>query len=96
MRTHELKTWPSVFNAVASHAKTHEVRKNDRDYAVGDVLYMREWDPDKYQMARTCKEESAYTGRWIKASITYITPGGSFGLPVDLCVMSIVIIEGLQ
>ena len=33
---HELKCWPEYFEAVISGAKTFEVRKNDRDFAVRD------------------------------------------------------------
>jgi hypothetical protein len=43
MTTHELKTWPGPFAAVLSGEKTHEVRKNDRGYAVGDRLLLREY-----------------------------------------------------
>jgi hypothetical protein len=40
-RWHELKTDPEVFDAVASGAKTHEIRRDDRDFAVGDGLVLR-------------------------------------------------------
>jgi site-specific DNA-cytosine methylase len=48
-RTHELKTWPSYFEAILRGEKRHECRLNDRDFAVGDVLVLREWDPSRYQ-----------------------------------------------
>lgn len=38
---HELKTDPEVWDAVASGAKTHEIRFNDRAFAVGDGLVLR-------------------------------------------------------
>jgi hypothetical protein len=40
-RQHELKTDPEAFDAVASGAKTFELRRNDRDYQVGDVLVLK-------------------------------------------------------
>jgi hypothetical protein len=43
--THELKTWPPYFQAVKTNRKTFEVRRNDRDFKVGDLLHLREYDP---------------------------------------------------
>lgn len=81
VRTHELKTWPEPFEAVHSLRKQYEIRKDDRDFAIGDALLLREWDP----------ETRAYSGRWAYRLVTYKTPGGAFGLPSDLCVLSIAI-----
>lgn len=77
--THELKIWPEPFEAVHSGKKRYELRKADRDFKVGDGLFLREWDPNAKD----------YTGRSMKLSITYITPGGEFGLPEDFCILSI-------
>ena len=86
MATHELKTWPEMFQAVLAGIKTHEIRKNDRPYAVGDVLHLREWDPaalvfndDRYE----------YPGETLDVEVTFITAGDEWGIPDDLCVMSI-------
>lgn len=81
---HVLKTWPEPYAALTAnvrgeHAKTHEVRRSDRDYRVGDVLELCEFFP----------ERDAYSGRRWWMEITYITQGGTFGLPPDLCVMSV-------
>jgi len=76
---HELKTWPSAFSAVLASIKTHEVRINDRDFKVGDLLNLQEYDIGK----------TAYTGRFLVVEVTYITPGGTFGVPDDMVVMSI-------
>jgi len=43
---HELKTFPDFFNAVISGKKTFEVRKADRDFRVGDMLALNEYDPE--------------------------------------------------
>lgn len=44
MRTeHELKIRPEFYLRVATGQKSFEIRKNDRDYQVGDVLILREW-----------------------------------------------------
>ena len=76
---HELKTWPEPFEAVVSGKKTHELRVNDRPFAVGDVLMLCEYDPLKRE----------YTAMTCNVQITYITHGGAFGLPDNMCVMSI-------
>lgn len=43
---HELKTWPRYFDAVKRGDKSFEVRRDDRGYAVGDTLVLREFEPD--------------------------------------------------
>lgn len=63
--THELKIYPEYFDAVASGIKPFEVRKNDRGYKVGDMLYLREYD-------KTAALGSPWTGRTCKKYITYI------------------------
>lgn len=76
---HDLKTWPEPFAAVLGGYKRHEVRVNDRGFRSGDELMLREWEPST----------GKYTGRYLLASVMYLTPGGTFGLPEGLCVMSI-------
>jgi len=76
---HELKTWPEPFKAVVSGRKTHEIRVGDRPFGVGDTLMLCEYDPRKRE----------YTAMTCNVRVTYITLGGSFGLPDNLCVMSI-------
>lgn len=78
--THELKIWPAPFHDMQRCVKTFEFRKNDRDYKVGDHLRLREWDPEKKD----------YTGAILWRLVTYILPGGSFGLPEDYVIMSVV------
>jgi len=45
---HELKTLPKYFKAVLSGQKTFEVRKDDRDYQVGDTLILQKYDNGQY------------------------------------------------
>lgn len=45
MREHVLKCWPQFMPRIASGQKTFEIRKNDRDYQVGDRLRLYEYDP---------------------------------------------------
>jgi hypothetical protein len=78
---HILKTHPEPFAAVWRGDKYHELRKNDRPggFTLQDLLVLREWDP----------EHNKYLGPAVFAVPTYITPGGKFGLPDDMVVMSI-------
>lgn len=57
--------------------KAFEYRKNDRDYKVGDVLRLREWNPD-----------TEYTGEIDLYRVTWILYEG-FGLPLNYCIMSV-------
>lgn len=42
---HKLKISPDYFDVVARGVKPFEVRKNDRDFKVGDVLKLSEFIP---------------------------------------------------
>lgn len=83
-RVHELKTWPEPFAALLTGLKTHEVRKNDRDFRVGDLLRLREWEPRAGH-----PDGGWHTGREVWREVTYISQGGTWGLPEGLCVLSV-------
>lgn len=83
---HELKAWTDPFDGVWDGFKGHEVRKNDRPYNVGDVLLLREWNPPD------ALGERGFTGREVRVLVTYLSAGGTWGLPADLCVMSITVL----
>jgi hypothetical protein len=88
---HDLKTWSADFKAINEGIKTHEARRNDRDFAVGDTLRLREWTPDApadYGYAAVGLT-GTYSGYQVDVEVTYLTGGGQYGLPSDLCVMSI-------
>lgn len=59
--THDLKILPHFYEDVIQHRKMFEVRKNDRPYAVGDFIILREYSPDK-----------GYSGRAVQAPIVYV------------------------
>ena len=60
MKTHELKIMPEYFRAIECGEKTFEVRFNDRDFAKGDMLILREHDGENY------------SGRTMSAEVTYL------------------------
>jgi hypothetical protein len=76
---HRLKTWPEVFAHTVSGKKTFEIRKNDRNFAVGDALALQEWN----SMAEK------YTGKVLMVWVEYILHGGEFGIPKGYVIMSI-------
>lgn len=77
MNTHELKCWPAFFEPIWRGDKTFEVRKgNDRQYAAGDVVILREYFP----------EEDVW-GRALRLEIIYVLHGGLW-LPPDTWVFS--------
>lgn len=40
MNTHTVKSWVHFFDAIESGNKKHDLRKNDRNYKVGDTLIL--------------------------------------------------------
>lgn len=64
---HDLKAWPVFFNPLLLGEKTFEIRKNDRGFAIDDILVISEWDPERK------KEMSGFTGRQLVRRVTYVT-----------------------
>lgn len=82
MRTHELKLDIKYFDDVKSGKKNFEIRKNDRDFQVHDVLELKAWDSSLWQYAFKKKD-----GKWhsygrltdtIKAVVTTIVEAERF------------------
>lgn len=85
MTVHRVKSWPWFFEPMVNRVKKHDMRTTDRDYKVGDVLLLQEFDP------RT----GHYTGREHSMTITYITSRdtpcalSSNGLAQDHVILSV-------
>lgn len=58
--THELKILPFYFKDVATGVKSFELRKDDRNYNIGDKLHLKEWEDEKF------------TGRHMTRTISYL------------------------
>ncbi len=79
---HELKTWPEYFQLMVNGDKSFELRKNDRDFQVGQKLILKEYDKD-------LKE---YSGRILHCNISYVLKGDeaeAFGLKKGFCIMGL-------
>ena len=66
MTIHKLKLNAVYYDDSASGIKTFEIRNNDRNFKVGDILELREWIHSSFE------DKGIYTGaaRW--KVITYI------------------------
>lgn len=95
---HELKTDPIVFQAVLDGLKTYELRKNDRAFAVGDTLLLRE---TRYTGKEMISHEHPdrpgkivegkpleYTGREVEKTISHILTGPVYGLANEWSILS--------
>ena len=75
---HKSKILPQYFKSVKEGSKPFEIRKNDRDYKVGDTLILQEWAEFDNPIGEYAK--GFYTTREINKEITYILEGGQYGL----------------
>lgn len=72
---HSLKILPRYFEDVQNNRKKFELRWNDRDFKVGDIFVLREFD------------EGAYTGRYYIGAIGYVLKNcEQYGLKDGYCV----------
>lgn len=77
MKTHNLKLVQPFFNEVKNGTKTFELRRNDRDFKVGDEVVLKEYD-----MMR-----NKFSGNEVKVIITFILINRA-GLDEDFCIFS--------
>lgn len=85
---HELKTWPPYFDAVARGDKPFEVRKDDRKFAVGDTLVLREYLPDVFD-EQGMVVTGSYSGRTTEKVVIYKLAGGRMGLDPGYCILGL-------
>jgi hypothetical protein len=86
-QTHELKTDPGVFDAVAAGLKTFEIRRNDRGFRVGDTLVLRRTQYSGAAMAQG--EPLVYTGESLKRSVSHVLHGPAYGLADGWVILSL-------
>ena len=76
---HYLKTWMPFYQECVEGIKTFDVRENDRNFQLKDILVLQEYNRDTSQ----------YTGRESEFVVTYGLYGGSFGVDKDYVVLAI-------
>jgi ASC-1-like (ASCH) protein len=59
---HEKKVWPEYFQKIIEGKKTYELRLADWECKDGDVLVLKEWNP----------ETKEYTGREIEKKVSHV------------------------
>ncbi len=82
MKTHNKKLIQPYFDAVLNGSKTFEIRKNDCNYQVGDLLILREFD----------EEASSYSGAYVLVKIIYKIDN-FVGIEHGYCVLGIKVLE---
>jgi Domain of unknown function (DUF3850) len=61
--THQLKSWPEFFRPVYETIKNFELRKNDRNFQIGDIIVLNEYEPS---------DGGHFTGRSLRRRVTYV------------------------
>lgn len=86
MTTHVMKLHIDHYDAVRNGIKTFEIRKDDRDFKVGDTLRLREYDPIRFS-----EERDRFTSRATEVMVTYILRHEDFpeGIKEGYCVLGI-------
>jgi Domain of unknown function (DUF3850) len=79
---HRLKTVQPYFDAALNGEKSFELRRHDRDFQVGDLVELREWN----------QQGKSFTGREVSFLIIYILDseqGGKYGLKDGYCILGL-------
>lgn len=82
MVKHKLKLNADYYKDSANGIKTFEIRKNDRNYKVGDILELREW------IWSSLDGKGTYTGDVHWKIITYIFSDLEY-LPKDYVLLAV-------
>lgn len=75
---HFLKTEKEHFQATEKGLKHYELRENDRNYKVGDMIHLLE-------TVKGIETGRVFRGRYI----IHILKGGKFGLNKDYCILQL-------
>lgn len=81
-----LKVDPHQLANIFAGTKTHEVRVFERDYQVDSILTLMGYD----------RSNQVYTGQQATVEITNITAPDTYGLPANVGVMSIALLNKMR
>jgi hypothetical protein len=86
-QTHELKTWPQYFDAVARGEKNFEVRRDDRGFQKGDILELQRTHASyPYLVERDVRGCPLFV---LHRRISYILTGGQLGIEAGYVVLGL-------
>lgn len=91
---HELKTDPLLFAAVSINDKRFEIRKDDREFSVGDELLLLETQKARAEVPLT--EPMTFTGRKCRRIVTHIMRGPCYGLQEGWALLSVRPLTGAE
>lgn len=75
MQKIEKKVWPEYFKEILKGEKTFELRLNDFEINEGDILVLKEWDPEtKNYTGREVEKKVGYVGKWKIDELTQFWP----------------------
>jgi len=86
-KIHFLRTHQDVYIEMMTGKKTFDIRKNDRNFSVGDYLYLRE----TRELVTEGLDE--YTGNEMLVSVSFLLSGKQaerYGLKPGYCAMSVI------
>lgn len=70
MQRIEKRLWPDGFQRVLDGKKTYELRLGDFKIEEGDILVLREWDPEMSSYTgRVLERQVGHVGRWIEGEL---------------------------
>lgn len=88
MKLHELKIKTTYYSEVAKGNKTFELRKNDRDYQVGDLIHFVNTKGEEIKW--TYQDGNLVSGQYNLYQITYVLKDvPEYGLDKDYCILGI-------
>lgn len=88
MAVHELKTWPTYWDAIERGEKLFEVRRNDRFFQRGDAVFLYRTAKDA-QINGKLDRDVAGGLRVLKFTVGAVLQGGQFGIEPGYCVFSL-------
>lgn len=78
MRVHELKVKQPFYDDLYFNRKVFEIRKNDRNYQINDILHLKEYPKEDWQ-----------NREGIFRKVVYLLKGGQYGLDKDYVILGL-------